>query len=125
MPKSLKVCLPHNSFHFVLIELVSNFLAPIRTSCVLSKLTLRPDIAAKKSNSFKSSFNELSEPSRNMDMSSAYCEILCSEFPILIPLISLLSLILLAKNSAHIMKMYGERGSPWRQPQPTWKKDDK
>ena len=76
MPKSLKVCLPHNSFHFVLIELVSNFLAPIHTSCVLSKLTLRPDIAAKKSNSFKSSFNELSEPSRNMDVSSAYCEIL-------------------------------------------------
>ena len=49
----------------------------------------------------------------------------CSEFPILIPLIALLSLILSAKNSAHIMKMYGERGSPLRQPQPIWKKDDK
>ena len=36
----------------------------------------------------------------------------CSEFPILIPLIALLSLILLAKNSAQIMKMYEKEDHP-------------
>ena len=59
-----------------------------------------------------------------MDVSSAYCENLCSEFQISILLRTLLCLILLAKYSAQIMNMYGERGS-WRQLRLIWKKGDK
>ena len=104
MPKRLKVCLPQSSFHFVLIAFVSIVLEPIHTNCVFLKLTLRPDIIAKSSNSFNNSFNDFPEPSRNMDVSSAYCEILCSEFPTLIPLMYLLFL-LFGKNSAQIIKI--------------------
>ena len=74
MPKSLNVCLPHRSVHLVCIEEVSNVFEPIHTSCVFSKLIFRPDIFAKTSSSFNISFNNFSEPSRNTDVSSAYCE---------------------------------------------------
>ena len=93
------------SSHFVLIEFVSKFLESIHTSYVFSKLNLRPDIIAKSSNSFNNSFKDFSEPSRNMDVSSAYCEILFFEFPTLTPLIHLLLLILFAKNSAQIINI--------------------
>ena len=80
----------------------------IHTSCVLLKFTLRPDILAKSSYSFNTSFKDFFDPSRNIEVSSAYFDILCSEFIILIhdvPFIFLLCLILFAKNSAQTIKM--------------------
>ena len=45
------------------------------------------------------------EPSKNMDVSSAYCEILNSLLLILMPFIFLFCLILTARNSAHIINI--------------------
>ena len=125
MPKSLNVCLPHRSFHLVFIEEVSNVFEPIHTSCVFSKLIFRPDIFAKSISSFNISFNDFSEPSKNTYVSSAYCEILCSDWFISIPFIALLFLTLFDKNSAQIMNIYGDRGSPCRHPRLIEKKEDR
>ena len=62
-PQQPKFLVPHASFHLVLIVTELCFLDPIQTSCVLSKLILRPDIFANFSNSsivlFKDSLNQL------------------------------------------------------------------
>ena len=106
MPKSLNACLPHRSFHLVIIEEVSNFFEPIHTCRVFSKLNFELDVFAKSSSSFTISFNDFSEPSRNTDVSSTYYEILCSDWFICLPFIYLLFLTLFDKNPAQIMNIH-------------------
>ena len=64
-------------------------------------------------------------PSKIIEVSSANYEIRNSVSFTLMPLIFSFFLIFVAKNSAHIMKRYGERGSPWRHPRLILKNDDK
>ena len=90
-----------------------------------SQSKLRPDIFSKSSSSFNISFNDFSEPSRNTDVLSAYCEILCSDWFICIHLIDLLFLTLFDKNSVQIMNIYSDRGSPCRKPRLIEKKEDR
>ena len=123
MPKSLNVCLPQRSFHLVFIEEVSNFFEPIHTSCVFSKLIFRPDIFANLP--VLLTFHSMIFLSRQETLSSAYCEILCSDWFIYIPFIALLFHTLFDKNSAQIMNIYGDRGPPCRHPRLIEKKEDR
>ena len=78
IPKILNLLLPQESFHLVLIALVLCFFEPIHTTCVLSKLILRPYTFANLSRSVNVQFRASDDPSKNIDVSSAYCEILNS-----------------------------------------------
>ena len=97
IPKTLNSLAPHESFHLVLIALVLNFLEPIHTTCcALSKLILSPDTFAKNSSSTESAWlRDSVDPSKKIDVSSVYCEILNSVPFICIPLVLLLCLVLL------------------------------
>ena len=62
--------------------------------------------------------NECLVPSSIIVVSSENCTILKEYLPIFIPLMSLWFSIISVKNSATNKNMYGEMGSPCRQPQP-------
>ena len=93
IPNNLKLLLPHDSFHLVLMVSVLYFFFPIHTTLVLSKFILRPEYFAWLDSTLSVSFNEVDEPSNITDVSSAYCDNLYSVLLIcvVIPLIFLLS----------------------------------
>ena len=69
---------------------------PIQRASVFSKLTFKPDTVCKH---IKDLENERSEPSKIIVLTSAYCDILHSEFRNLIPQISVSFLTALPKIS--------------------------
>ena len=118
IPNNLKLLLPHDSFHLVLMVSVLYFFFPIQTTLVLSKFILRPDYFAQLDSTLRVSFKEVNEPSNITDVSSAYCDNMYSVLLIVIPLIFLLFLILIARTSAHSTNRQVDTGSPCRQPLP-------
>ena len=99
-----KLCLSQN---FSLLP----FFDPIQTTFVLSIFKQRPEALAYSFKIFKQFSRDFLDPSRMVEVSSAYCEIRTSAFPIFIPLIFSLFLIRAANISAQINK-YGDNGSP-------------
>ena len=80
----------NDSIQYLYLFLSSNpqpRLAPIQTTCVLSKFALSPEQMEKSDIIFKASFNEFSSSARDNVESSAYWLIRNSELLILIPLI--------------------------------------
>jgi hypothetical protein len=73
---------------------------------MFEKLMFNPDILANQSNSARASLRDFSFPSRIKEVSSANCDSLCSVSVTFIPVIFLFRLILIARISAHKMKMY-------------------
>ena len=59
---------------------------------------------------------DLGEPSRTSEVSSAYCEILCSLLSIKIPFMSVFCFIYIARVSAQRINKYGTTGSSSLQP---------
>ena len=79
MPNKMKVVEPQSSFHLVWWKTWSeNFLEPIHTILVFEVLILRPEKLEKNSMISNSENKDSEEPSRVNEVSSAYCDILCS-----------------------------------------------
>ena len=85
---------------------------PIHTAWVFSKLILRPEKLEKSDNTLSVLFNELLVPSKRNNVSSAYCDSLCSFSLIIMPFIILLFLIIIFKISTQRINKKGGTGSP-------------
>ena len=85
---------------------------PIHKASVFLLLSLRPDSLPKFSIVLSVANKDSFVPLSIKVVLSGYWLILISDFFIVIPLISLLDLIALARISADRIKRYGERGQP-------------
>jgi hypothetical protein len=71
IPRTVNVVFPQERFQFSHSLSLLYCLLPIQITCVFQKIILRPDIFLNHSNSKSVSFNESSDPSKIIDVSSA------------------------------------------------------
>ena len=116
MPSILMLSFVHSKSTVVLIFTFLFLMAPILNMLLLSKLTFRPEMLENIIIVQTNSVNVSSSNRTNIWVSSAYSLILCSLFPILIPLILEFWRIFMANNSEAMMNRYGESGHPCRTP---------
>ena len=88
-------------------------------------VNLQAETLAYKSKVFKLFSRDLGDPFKIKVVSSAYWDIRNSSPSIFKPCILSEFLINIARISAHIMKIYGERGSPCLHPRSNFKLSDK
>ena len=124
MPSAVNWCTQSKLFSRQYLRSVS-LIFPIRMTFVFVMFTWRPDLTWNQSRISRLFFRFCSEASRNIEVSSAYWQSLCSLLCKVIPFTFLSFLKAKARYSEHKIKIYGDIGSPCLQPLSSGKGSDR